>query len=112
MYDFAIVALLGLAIWKTVGMVLGFLGTDMTSSVKAFVTLGLGVVAALTLDYSLFAGWGIEISNANYGEVITGLMAGSTAYVWHQFVGLIEAYGRKNRDEARAIERQQPPRAA
>ena len=112
MYDFAIVALLGLAIWKTVGMVFGFLGIDLTSSVRAFATLGLGVVATLTLDYSLFANWGIEVRNADYGEVITGLMAGTTAYVWHTLLGLIEAYGRKNRDEARAMERQQPPRAA
>lgn len=112
MYDFAIVALLGLAIWKTVGLVLGFLGTDLTSSFKALLTLGLGVVAALTLDYSVFAGWGISISDATYGQVMTGLMAGSMAYVWHHALGVVEAYGRYHRDQAREIESRQPPRAA
>lgn len=111
MYDFTIVALLGLAVWKLVGMILGFLGTDVTSSVKALFTLGLGVIATLTLDYSIFASWGIEVSNADYGVVVTGLMAGTAAYLWHHAIGLLEAYGRKGRDEARAIEKQ-PPRAA
>ena len=79
MYDFAIVALLGLAIWKAVGMVLGFVNVETTSAVKAFITLGLGVVAALTLQYSLFAGWGVAIGNETYGQIITGLIAGSMA---------------------------------
>ena len=44
MYNFAIVALLGLAIYKTVDFVLGLLGIELPTAIKTFVTLGLGVV--------------------------------------------------------------------
>lgn len=108
MYDFAIVALIGLATWKVVGMVLGLFNMDLTSSVKAVLTLGTGVIAALLLDYSVFAGWDVSIRNADTGVVMTGLIAGSFAYVWHHALGLIEAYGRRNRDEARELERHSP----
>jgi len=111
MYDFAIVALLGLATWKVVGMVLGLFNLDLTSSLKAVFTLGIGIVAALVLDYSVFAGWDVTIRNADTGVVMTGLMVGGLAYVWHHTLGLIEAYGRRNRDEARELERH-TPRAA
>jgi hypothetical protein len=30
------------------------------------------------------------------------------AYVWHHSLGAVEAYGRRNRDEAREIERRNP----
>jgi hypothetical protein len=105
MYHFALVALLGLAVWKTVGMLLGFLGDEFPSHLKALATLGLGVGTAAILDYSAFAGWGITVRDAWMGPVFTGLIIGSMAYVAHHFVGLLEAYGRRNRDEARDIER-------
>jgi hypothetical protein len=111
-YDFAIVALLGLATWKVAGMVFGLLGIDLTSSVRALVTMGLGIVAALTLDYSLFASWDISVSNGDYGTVITGFIIGGLAYVWHNALGLVEAYGRYHRDQAREIESRSTPRAA
>lgn len=111
MHHFAIVALLGLALWKTVGFLVGAFGKDLTSTVRAFMTLGLGVVAAYLLDYSLFAGWGVDIRSTDMGLIFTGLIAGSMAYVWHEVLGLVEAYGRRNRDEAREIERR-APRAA
>jgi hypothetical protein len=42
------------------------------------------------------------------GPVFTGLVLGSMAYVWHHALGAVEAYGRRNRDEAREIERRNP----
>lgn len=108
MYDFMIVALLGLATWKVVGMVLGLFNLDLAASIRAVFTLGLGVVAAVVLDYSLFAGWDIAVRNADLGVVITGLVIGAMAYVWHHTLGLIEAYGRYQRDQARTIESRHP----
>jgi len=112
MYHFAIVALLGLALWKFVGMLLGFAGAkDAPSHIRAFVALGLGVVTAYLLDYSVFAGWGIAVRESWMGLVATGLILGGMTYFVHATIGLIEAYGRRNRDEAREIERR-APRAA
>jgi hypothetical protein len=108
MYNFAIVAMLGLAVWKFVGMLLGFLGRDLDGHVKAFVTLVMGVVAAELLDYHLYAGWGASFRNAWMDPVFTGLTIGGFAYVWHHCLGVVEAYGRRNRDEAREIERRTP----
>lgn len=105
MYHFAIVALLGLALWKVVGTLLGFIGNDLPSHVKGTVTLGLGVAAALLLDYSVFGAWGVTFRETWMDSVFTGLVIGSMAYVAHSLMGLIEAYGRRSRDEAREIER-------
>ena len=111
MYHFAIVALLGLALWKTVGMVLGFLGKDLEGHIRAFLTLALGVAAAYLIDYSIFDAWGVTLREDWMGPVFTGLVIGGMAYVVHTTVGAIEAYGRRNRDEARALE-SRSPRAA
>ena len=111
MYHFAIVALLGLAIWKFVGMVLGFAGRDFPSHIRALLTLGLGVVTAYMLEYSIFSAWGVTVATEWVDRAFTGLIIGGMAYVVHTTVGLIEAYGRRNRDEARALE-SRPPRAA
>ncbi len=111
MYHFAIVALLGLAVWKTAGLLLGLIGKEMSSSIKTIVTLALGVVTTQVLDYSVFTGWGISVRNADMGLLFTGFVVGSMAYVWHHALGLVEAYGRRNRDEAREIEGR-APRAA
>jgi hypothetical protein len=110
-HHFAIVALLGLATWKFVGLVLGLMGQEMNSTVKAFITLAVGVIAAEILDYSVFAGWGVTFRADWMGPVFTGLVIGSMAYVWHNLLGAVEAYGRRNRDQAREIE-SRSPRAA
>lgn len=104
MYHFAIVALLGLACWKFVGMLLGFLKMDLDGAIRAFITLAIGVVMTEILDYSVFAGWGVTFRDSWMGPAFTGLVVGSLAYVWHYCLGVVEAYGRRNRDEARSIE--------
>ena len=104
MYHFAIVALLGLATWKFMGMLLGLLKVDLESSVRAFLTLAIGVLACEVIDYSVFSGWGVSLRETWMGPVFTGLIVGGFAYVWHNALGLVEAYGRRHRDEARSIE--------
>jgi hypothetical protein len=107
-YHFAIVALLGLATYKTVDFVLGLLGIELSAAIKTFVTLGLGVLATELLDYSVFAGWGVDIREAWMGPLFTGLMVGAMAYVWHAALGVIARYG-GSRDEAAEA---RTPRAA
>jgi hypothetical protein len=78
MYDFAIVILMGLAIFKVVDLLEDFV--PALAKFHLLTTLVLGVVAALWLDYSVFARYGVKISNADAGTVMTGLfMAGSTS---------------------------------
>ena len=108
MYHFAIVAMLGLATWKVTGFLLGLMGKEMSSSVKSFLTLAIGVISAELLDYSVFAGWGVTFRTSAMGPIFTGLVIGSMAYVWHNVLGLVEAYGRHHRDQAREIENRSP----
>lgn len=111
MYNLAIVAMLGLAMWKFVGLLVGLYGKDMSSTLRTTVTLGLGVALAEFLDYDVFAGWGASFREAWMGPLVTGFVIGTMAYVWHHVLGAVEAYGRHHRDEAREIEHR-APRAA
>lgn len=111
MYHFAIVALLALATYKTVDFLLGLLGIELSTAVKTFVTLGVGVVFTEILDYSVFAGWGVGLRDTWMGPFWTGLMVGGMAFVWHELLGLLEGYGRRSRDEALEIERRAPKAA-
>jgi hypothetical protein len=106
-YEFAIVALLGLAVYKTVDFLTGLTKMD-EPAIRTFTTLGLGVVATWILDYSVFAAWGVNIREAWMGSVFTGLIVGGLAYVWHEALGVLEGYGRRQRDEAIEIENRMP----
>jgi len=106
-YEFAIVALLGLAVYKTVDFLTGLTKMD-EPAIRTFTTLGLGVVATWILDYSVFAAWGVNIREAWMGAVFTGLIVGGLAYVWHEALGVLEGYGRRQRDEAIEIENRMP----
>ena len=108
MYHFAIVALLGLAVYKTVDFVLGILGIELRGAIKTFVTLGLGVLATELLDYSVFAGWGITVREDWMGPLFTGLMVGAMTYVWHEALGYI---GSRSRGSDTTSD-QRTPRAA
>jgi hypothetical protein len=106
-YHFAIVILLGLACYKAVEFLTGLVSVD-DSRVRLVATLGVGVLFAEILDYSVFAGWGVALRDTWMGPVWTGLIIGGMAYVWHEFLGLIEGYGRRQRDEALELERRSP----
>ena len=80
MYDFAVVALLGLAVFKLVDLLESVV--PPLRRMHALVALGLGVVAALVLDYSVFRGFGITLRNDTLGIWATGLMIGGMGTVW------------------------------
>lgn len=107
MYHFAIVALLGLAAYKGVDFLLGLVNSQ-DSRLRLVSTLGVGIIFTEILDYSVFAGWGVTLREDWMGAVWTGLIVGGMAYVWHELLGLIEGYGRRQRDEALEIERRSP----
>lgn len=107
MYEFAIVALLGLAVYKTVDFLTALFKMD-EPAYRLLGTLGLGIVATEVLDHSIFAAWGIPVREAWMGPLFTGLIVGGFSYVWHEALGLLEGYGRRQRDEALEIENRMP----
>ncbi len=87
MYDFAIVALLALATLKLVDYV-----TDVVEPVRKFrslLTFVVAVGATVLLDYSVFAGWGIDIRNADMGAWVTGFMVAGLTVPWRAVFGYL-----------------------
>lgn len=84
MYDFAVVALLALAVVKTVDFLSDQFGLSKFRSVLTFVG---GIGAAWLLDYSLFAGWGIPVRDADVGMVLTGFMICGMTVPWRAAFG-------------------------
>ena len=84
MYDFAVVALLALAVVKTVD----FLSDQFNlAKLRSLLTFVGGIGAALLLDYSVFAAWGIPIRDADMGVIITGFVVAGMTVPWRALFG-------------------------
>lgn len=85
MYQFAVVALLGLAVLKVVDMI-----EDLVPGLarfRAVATFAVAVAAVVALDYSVFAGFGVSLRDATIGTWVTGLIVGSLASAWQAALG-------------------------
>lgn len=85
MYEFAIVALLALAVLKVVDFLVG----NLTSlePFRTLLTFALAVGAVLWLDYSLFAGFAVDVRNADAGIWITGFIVAGMTVPWRAVFG-------------------------
>lgn len=107
MYEFAVVALLGLATLKVADLL-----SELVPAISRFrtlATMALGILAVAALDYSVFAGFGVEVRDAWYGSVFTGLIVGSLAPVWAAAIAWLGGAGRVAATTVRGTER---PRVA
>jgi hypothetical protein len=87
MYDFALVALLALAVLKVVDVL-----TDNVEALQRFrslLTIAFGVGAVLWLDYSLFDGFGVAIDDRDAGLWITGFMVAGMTVPWRAVFGFL-----------------------
>jgi hypothetical protein len=85
MYDFAIVALLALAVVKVVDYL-----TDSVSPLKplrSLLTFVLAVGSIWMLDYSLFSGFGVEVRNHDTAVWMTGFMVAGLTVPWRAAFG-------------------------
>ena len=98
MYHFAIVALLGLAAYKTCEFVAGLLKIE-EARMRLLLTLGVGVIFTEILDYSVFAGWGIGVRESWMGPVFTGLIVGALGYAWDHALDVVAGFAGRTRDE-------------
>jgi hypothetical protein len=84
MYDFAVVALLALAVVKTVD----FLSDQFNlAKFRSILTFLAGIGGAWLLDYSVFAGWGIPIRDADVGVLVTGFVVAGMTVPWRAMFG-------------------------
>lgn len=84
MHDFAVVALLALAVVKTVDFLSDQLNLAKFRSILTFIG---GVGVAWLLDYSVFAGWGIPVRDADAGMIITGFVIAGMTVPWRALFG-------------------------
>jgi hypothetical protein len=90
MYDFAILALLALAVVKLVDFVCELVDSKGLRSPLTFVA---GVGLALLLDYSIFAGWDIAIRDADVGTWVTGFAIAGMTVPWRALFGWLTGAG-------------------
>jgi hypothetical protein len=102
MYEFATMALLGLAVAK-LGHLAGYYGLASRAARATFGVV-LGVCLTWALDYSAFAGWGIQFREGWMGPVATGLTIAGIAALWHEVLSFIGSYSRRATDQATEIE--------
>ncbi|MFN2388068.1 MAG: hypothetical protein ABR575_00465 [Actinomycetota bacterium] len=81
MYEFAIVVLLGIGVFKLIDM-----GNEYVnlSKVQSILTIALGAVVAWALEFSLFSQWNIDVRSETLGYVGTGLMIAAAGYATPQ----------------------------
>ena len=91
MYEFAVVALLGLAALKVVDLL-----TELVpgiTRVRTLATFVLAIVAVVALDYSVFSGFGVTVPEEWVGLLLTGLIVGALASAWQTVLGWFGASG-------------------
>ena len=93
MYEFAIVLLLGIGVFKLIDM--GNEYVDL-SKVQSLLTIALGALVAWALEFSLFGAWGIDVRSQALGYVGTGLMIAAAGYATPQvFEHLADVIGHR-----------------
>ncbi|MFN2608530.1 MAG: hypothetical protein ABR511_11680 [Acidimicrobiales bacterium] len=103
MYQFATVALFGLAVFGVTGLVVELLpGMERHRILAGYV---LAVAAVVALDWSVLAGFGIHVRATWMGPWATGLIVGSAAEVWAAVLGWLHGPERAGIGTGRAGER-------
>jgi len=102
MYQFAVVALLGLAVLKIADLLEDFV--PGLARVNALLTYVLAVAAAVALDYSMFKGFHIDVRDTWMGPWFTGFVIGSMTTVWRV------AFGYLGSNEGKSAEERHPQR--
>jgi hypothetical protein len=85
MYEFAVVALLGLVVLKVTDLLVD--NAPGLDRIRTLLTFTLAVVFAVALDHSMFEGFGIAVREEWMGVVGTGLVIGSLSSVWSALLG-------------------------
>lgn len=85
MYTFAIVALLALGTIKLVDFLAD--NVAMAGRMRGLLTIVLGVLAVLALDYSLFEGFDVAIRDRNLGVWATGFVVAGLTVPWRAIFG-------------------------
>ncbi len=99
MYEFAVVALLGLAVLKVVDLVEELV--PATARFRTLLTFALAVVTLVAIDYSVFAGFDVTLRESAMGPWITGAIVGSLASAWQALLSWLRSPERLTHETTR-----------
>jgi hypothetical protein len=105
MYDFAIVALLGLALFKVVDLL-----EDVVpglTRLHTLATFALGVAATVFLNYSIFRGFHVTLRDSWMGAWTTGLIVAGSTSAWRAMFHWLGS----NEGDAPEVRHQHGPRS-
>jgi len=88
MYHFAVVALFGLAILKLAELLVELVPS--LGRIRTLLTFALALAVTVTVDYSLFAGFGVELRESWMGTWATGAVVGALAGAWSALLGWLD----------------------
>jgi len=89
MYEFATIVLLGLGVLGMTNLIVELVPDS--ARFRTLFTFVLAMAGVVALDYSVLAGFGVEVREAWMGPVATGLMVGSLASVWQAALAWLHA---------------------
>lgn len=95
MHDFAVLALMALAVVKLVDFLCELVDIKGLRSPLTFVG---GIGLALLLDYSMFNGWDVAIRDADAGVWVTGFVIAGMTVPWRALFGFL-THEQATRDE-------------
>ena len=85
MYTFAVILLLGLALFKIVDAFEDL--APATAKLHGLLTLGIAVIGAFVIEFSLFDDWGVALREDWMGTFLTGAAVAGTTSVWRAAFG-------------------------
>ena len=86
MHDFAVLALLALAVMVVIDFLGDYLGDRIPAAILTFVA---AIAAVWVLDYSVFTAWDVAIDNGDFGTVLTGFMVAGLTLPWRALLGYL-----------------------
>lgn len=106
MYEFAVIALLGLAVLKVAELLEEFVPN--LTRFHTLLTFLFAVTAVVAADFSIFAGYHIPLRESWMGTWATGLIVGSMASAWTVVLGYLSP----SESGATSTRRHERPRVA
>jgi len=89
MYEFATIVLLGLGVFGVTNLIVELVPDS--ARFRTLLMFVLAVAGVVALDYSVLAGFGIEVREAWMGPWATGLIVGSVAMAWQTTLAWLHA---------------------
>ena len=90
MYTFIVAALLALALMKTMQLIESLI--PAISQQRVVVTMVLAIASAFALNYSVFAGFGTHLRNAEIEKITTGIVLVGLVGVWNALLAFIGSH--------------------